>query len=379
MAVKAQELTEKAGRELISIFEYEKAAKAKLPQMIYDFYAGGSYDEITLRENHEAYDRIRLSYHILQGVGQRDLSTTVLGHKISMPIVIPPVAFQGMVCPDGEAATAKAVSKAQTLMTLSTLSNTTIEEVVKAAGSQPVFFQLYIYKDREATRELVKRAELAGAKALVLTVDAPIWGRRERDVHNHFTLPEGLFLKNLTSKMKELPKAAKDSGSGLEAYVTSYFDSNLEWKDIDWLRSITKLPLIVKGVSRADDAVRAVDHGVAAIIVSNHGGRQLDTSSATIEALPGVIDAVNGAVEVLVDGGIRRGTDVLKALAYGAKAVQIGRPVIWGLANGGADGVFNVLDLLRKEFDLAMALAGCKKVTDIKRDLIRKPGYQSPW
>ena len=215
--------------------------------------------------------------------------------------------------------------------------------MVKAASGHPVFFQLYIYKDREATRDLVQRAEAAGAQALVLTVDAPLWGRREKDVHNRFTLPEGLYLKNLTSKMKELPKAAKDAGSGLEAYVTSYFDSNLTWKDIDWLRSITKLPLIVKGVARGDDAVRAVEHGVAAIIVSNHAGRQLDTSSATIEALPEVIEAVHGAVEVIVDGGIRRGTDVLKALALGAKAVQIGRPIIWGLANGGAEGVEKVL------------------------------------
>lgn len=359
-------------KEIINLYEFEKASKAKLPQMIYDFYAGGAYDEITVRENREAYDRIRLRYRILQGVGHRDLSTTILGHKISMPIVVPPVAFQGMVCPEGEVATAKAVSKADTLMTLSTLSNTTIEDVVQAAGSQPVFFQLYIYKDREATRELVQRAEAAGAKALVLTVDAPLWGKREKDVHNRFTLPEGLMLKNLTSKMKDLPKSAKDTGSGLEAYVTSYFDSNLSWKDIEWLRSITKLPLIVKGVARGDDAIRAVEHGVAAIIVSNHAGRQLDTSPATIEVLPEVIEAVNGAVEVLVDGGIRRGTDVLKALAMGAKAVQVGRPVIWGLANGGAEGVYKTLEILRKEFDLAMALAGCKKVSDIKKDLIFK-------
>lgn len=357
-------------KKLISLFEFEKAAKEKLPQMIYDFYAGGAHDEITVRENREAYDHLRLRYRILQGVGHRDLSTTVLGYKISMPIVIPPVAFQRMAHPDGEIATAKAVSKADTLMTLSTLSNSAIEDVVQAAGSQPVFFQLYIYKDREATRDLVQRAEAAGAKALVLTVDAPLWGIREKDVHNHFTLPEGLTLQNLTSKMKELPKAAKDSGSGLESYVTSHFDSNLSWKDIDWLRSITKIPLIVKGVCRGDDAVRAVEHGVAAIIVSNHAGRQLDTSYATIEVLPEVVEAVNGAVEVLVDGGVRRGTDVLKALALGAKAVQIGRPVVWGLANGGMDGVVRTLEILRKEFDLAMALAGCKKVSDITPDLV---------
>ncbi len=356
----------------INVYEFEAAAQAKLPKMIYDFYAGGAYDGITLRENREAYDRMRLAYRILQGVGQRDLSTTVLGHKVSMPILVPPVAFQGMVTKDGEVATAQAVSKVDTIMTLSTLSNTAVEDVVKAAGGKPVFFQLYIYKDRGATRDLVQRAEAAGVKALVLTVDAPLWGKREHDVHNHFTLPKGLFLKNLTSQMKELPTAAKDSGSGLESYVTSYFDSNLSWKDIEWLRDTTKVPLIVKGVARGDDAVRAVEHGVAAIIVSNHGGRQLDTSSATIDALPGVIEAVNGAVEVLVDGGIRRGTDVLKALALGAKAVQVGRPIIWGLAHGGSEGVVQVLEILRHEFDLAMALAGCKKVGDIKEDLIRK-------
>lgn len=367
----ATTMTPQEVKELISIYEFEAAAKAKLPKMIYDFYAGGAYDEFTLRENRQAYDHIRLRYKILQGVGQRDLSTTILGHKISMPIIVPPVAFQKMVHPEGEAATAKAVHKAGTLMTLSTLSNTTIEDVVKSAQGSPVFFQLYIYKDREASKALVHRAEAAGVKALVLTVDAPVWGRREKDVHNQFTLPKGLELKNLTSQMKELPPAAQASGSGLDAYVTSYFDSNLTWKDIDWLQSITKLPLIVKGVARGDDAVRAVDHGVAAIVVSNHGGRQLDTSSATIEALEEVVEAVNGAVEVIVDGGVRRGTDVLKALALGAKAVQIGRPIIWGLANGGADGAANVLELLKKEFDLAMALAGCKKVDEIKRDLVR--------
>ena len=229
---------------------------------------------------------------------------------------------------------------------------------------------LYVFRDREISASLVQRAEAAGCKAVVLTVDVPVLGKRERDVRNRLTLPDHLSLKNLLrAGCEELPKNVADSG--LAAYVASLFDPALTWKDIEWLARLTKLPVVVKGILRADDALRAVDHGASGIIVSNHGARQLDTAPATISVLSEIVDAVAGAVEVYVDGGIRRGTDVLKAMAYGARAVFVGRPILWGLAVGGEAGVKSVLEMLRQEFDLAMALSGCPRVTDITRDLVR--------
>jgi 4-hydroxymandelate oxidase len=217
---------------------------------------------------------------------------------------------------------------------------------------------------------LVQRAEAAGCSALVLTVDAQIWGRRERDVRNRFQLPPGLSVKNLLpAGQEEFPQTMQDSG--LAAYVASLFDQTLSWKDVEWLCSLTKLPVLLKGIVHPDDARLAVEHGAAGVIVSNHGGRQLDTAPATIEALPAIVEAVGGRIEVLIDGGIRRGTDVIKALAYGAKAVAVGRPVLWGLAYDGQRGVERVLDLLRFEVDLAMGLCGCATVGEIEQDLIR--------
>jgi 4-hydroxymandelate oxidase len=255
-------------------------------------------------------------------------------------------------------------------MILSTLSNTPVEEVVSAA-SGPVWFQLYVYRDRKATEGLARRAEAAGCRALVLTVDAPLLGRRERDVRNRFHLPPGLSVANLLPEgYGGLPPAAADSG--LAAYVSSLIDPSLSWRDIAWLRSLTDLPLVIKGIVRPDDALRAAEAGAAAVVVSNHGGRQLDTAPATIEVLPEIADALAGSpVEVLVDGGVRRGTDVVKALALGARAVLVGRPILWGLATGGEDGAAWVLGLLRGELDLTMALAGTPTVADITRDLVR--------
>jgi 4-hydroxymandelate oxidase len=262
----------------------------------------------------------------------------------------------------------RAAGSSGTIMTLSTLATSSIEEVI-AASTGPVWFQLYVYKDRDVTESLVKRAEQAGCKAIVLTIDTPMLGRRERDVRNNFQLPDNLTLKNLISAgFEELPSDVQ--GSGLAAYMADLYNTSLTWKDVAWLKTVTTLPVLVKGVMRADDAVRAIDHGVDGIIVSNHGGRQLDTVPATITVLPEIIEAVKGRVEVFVDGGIRRGTDVLKALAYGARAVFIGRPILWGLAIGGESGVRNTLELLRHELDLAMVLSGCQSVQSVPRDLI---------
>ncbi|MEO8665947.1 MAG: alpha-hydroxy acid oxidase, partial [Ignavibacteria bacterium] len=283
---------------------------------------------------------------------------------------IAPTAFHKMAHSEGEAAVAKAAGDAGTIMIVSTLSNTGIEDVVKASDEKngTVWFQLYVYKDRDATRDLIKRAVAAGCKAIVLTVDAPFLGTRERDVRNKFSLPAGLSVSNLIPASKEnLPEK---NTSGITSYFAEYLDPSLSWKDIEWIRSVTSLPLIIKGIACAEDAVLAAEHGIDGIVVSNHGGRQLDTCRATIDVLPEVADAVQGKIEILLDGGIRRGTDVIKAIALGAKAVLVGRPVIWGLAVGGQNGVSEVLEILRRETDLAMALCGCDSVNKILRELI---------
>jgi len=305
---------------------------------------------------------------VLVDVSARTTRTRVLGHDVAMPVLVAPTAFHKLAHPEGERATVRAAGAAGTVMILSSLSTTAVEDVV-ASATGPVWFQLYVYRDRKATEALVARAEAAGCGAIVVTVDAPLLGTRERDVRNRFALPPGLALENLTAAgYHALPQL--ESGSGLAAYVATMLDPSLSWKEVAWLRSITRLPIALKGIVRPDDARRAVDAGIDAIVVSNHGGRQLDSSPATIDALPRVALAVNGRCEVLVDGGVRRGTDVVKALALGARAVLVGRPVLWGLAIDGARGVEQVLAMLQQEIDLAMALCGCPSVAEITRDLI---------
>ncbi|MEJ2284831.1 MAG: alpha-hydroxy acid oxidase [Desulfobacterales bacterium] len=355
-------------RDLVSVFDYEAAARKKLPKTAYDYYRSGANDELTLHENHAAYERIRLKPKVLIDTSKRDLTTTVLGQTLSMPIMVAPTAFHCMAHPEGEVATARAAGKAGALMMLSTLSTSSIEEVLPEATG-PVWFQLYVYKDREATLSLVERAVSHGCTAIALTVDAQVWGRRERDIKNRFRLPKGLSIKNLMPAGKgDFPDEKADSG--LAAYVTWQFDQTLTWKDIDWLCSKAKVPVLLKGVLHPDDARRAADHGAAGIIVSNHGARQLDTVPATIEALPDLVEAVDGKLEVLIDGGIRRGTDVFKAIALGAKAVGVGRPIIWGLAVDGEQGAKRVIDIVRKDFELTMRLCGCATLADITQDLL---------
>jgi 4-hydroxymandelate oxidase len=354
--------------QVINLFEYERLAKAHLTPMAYDYYASGAMDEITVKANHRAYDDICLRYRVLAGVGTRDTSTTVLGQRIAVPVLVAPTAFHCLAHPEGERATARGAAAVGTVYVMSSLSTTLLEEVAQTSTG-PRWFQLYVYKDRGVTRSLVERAEAAGYTALELTTDAPVWGQREADVRNHFHLPGGLTVKNLVSTGEQAMPEVRDQ-SGLAAYVARLLDDNLTWRDVEWLRSITRLPVLVKGIARGDDAHRALDSGASGIVVSNHGGRQLDTARPTIRALPEVVEAVAGRAEVLVDGGVRRGTDVLKALALGARAVQVGRPILWGLAVDGECGVRNVLDILRGEFDLAMALCGCRNRDEITRDLI---------
>lgn len=353
--------------EPINLFEYEERALQRLPRLARDYYRSGAQDELTLGRNRQAFTELALLYRVLVDVSTRDASTTVLGQSIASPIIAAPTAFHRLATPDGESATARGVRDAGTAMVLSTLSNVPIEEVV--AQNPALFFQLYVYKDRGLTRDLVHRVEAAGAKALFLTVDAPLLGTRERDERNQFQLDPDLELANVVAEARKLPQGA---GSGLARYFSSLLDPSLTWADVEWLRSISSLPVVVKGVVRADDAARAVEHGAAGVVVSNHGGRQLDTSIATIEALPAIAAAVDGRAEILLDGGVRRGTDVLKALALGARAVMLGRPILWGLAVDGAAGVTAVLQLLMAEFDQSMALSGCPDLASITPDLVRR-------
>ncbi|MCX5742928.1 MAG: alpha-hydroxy acid oxidase [Proteobacteria bacterium] len=354
--------------DVVNLADLEDIARARAPRTTWDYYAAGSDDERCLARNVAAYERVTLAYRVLAGVGTRDLATTVLGERVAMPILIAPTAFQRLAHREGELASVRAAGDAGTIFICSTLANTSIEDVV-ATSAGPVWFQLFVYRDRGATEALVRRAEAAGARALVLTVDTPLLGRRERDVRNRFALPPDLRAENLLAT-GYAPITHADGDSGLASYVAALLDPGLSWDAIGWLRSITTLPILVKGIVRPDDAARAIAEGAAGVIVSNHGGRQLDASPATIDALPRIVDAVGGRGEVLVDGGIRRGTDVVKALASGARAVLVGRPVLWGLIAGGRAGVGTALAILRRELDLAMALCGCPTVAQITRDLL---------
>jgi 4-hydroxymandelate oxidase len=353
---------------LISVADYAREARSKLAFDVCDYFEGGALDEVTLRENTAGWERLKLYYRVLAGVGKRDLTTTVLGQPISMPIVVAPTAFHKLACAEGEIAATKAAKSAGTLFILSSLSNTAMEAVFAEAAS-PRWFQLYIYKERAITLELVRRAEAAGAEAIVLTVDAPGLGTRERDTRNRFRLPDGLAVENLAPLGKgQMPEV---SGSGLAAYVLENFKADLGFDDLDWLCGSTRLPVVVKGVCRGDDARRAAEHGAKAVVVSNHGGRQLDTAPATCEVLPHVVEAAGDLCEIYVDGGIRRGSDVLKAIALGARAVLVGRPVLWGLCVAGEQGATDVLEILRRELDEAMLLCGCTTLGDIDGSLLR--------
>jgi 4-hydroxymandelate oxidase len=353
----------------INLFEYQTLASQQLSPMARDYYASGSWDEITLRDNRAAFERYKLRPRMLVDVSQRDLSTTILGQSLPLPILIAPMAFQCLAHPEGEIATAKAAAKLGSVMVLSTLATTSMEDVASVRSQTPQWFQLYVHRDRGLTRALVERAHAAGFQALCLTVDAPVLGKREKDTHNQFVLPSDMELANF-SRLAHLEISYQPGESGLFAYFLEQLNPALTWSDLEWLQSLSPLPLVVKGILRGDDAIRAVEHGAKAVMVSNHGGRQLDGAIASIDALSEVVAAVGDQVDVLVDGGIRRGTDVLKALALGAKAVLLGRPILWGLTLAGEAGVKHVLELLRDELDLAMALSGCAKLQDIDSSLV---------
>ena len=338
----------------ITVAEYEPLARARLEVGAWDYQAGGAGDEHSLADNLASWARVRLRPRVLVDVATRDLTTSAFGLDLPHPIVIAPTAAHRLSHPDAELATARGAAAAGALNTLSTIASVSLEEVAAAEPAGPRWFQLYAPADRGACRDLVDRAVAAGYRAIVLTVDLPYPGNRERDVRNGFELELGAHL----------PLDQQVDERGIIELPT------LSWDDLGWLRSVCPVPLLVKGVLRADDAVRAVDAGCDGVWVSNHGGRQLDTAISAAEALPEVAAAMGGRGLLLADGGVRRGIDVLKALALGADLVAIGRPVLWALAVDGAEGVQRVIEILRDELSLAMALAGCRSIDDVSADLV---------
>ncbi|NWU34327.1 HAOX2 oxidase, partial [Hylia prasina] len=342
---------------MVCLSDFEAYAKKYLPKIAWDYFAAGADDCTTRDENILAYKRIRFRPRMLRDVSVMDIRTKILGSEISFPVGIAPTGFHQLAWPDGEKSTARAARAMNTCYIASTYSTCTLEEISTAAPGGLRWFQLYIHRNRAASQQLVRRAEASGYQGLVLTADLPYTGKRRDDVRNGFRLPPHMKVKNLEG--------------AFEVCKMSPVDPSVNWNDIYWLRSLTRLPIIVKGILTREDAELAVGHGVQGIIVSNHGGRQLDEGPATIDALVEVVEAVRGRVEVYVDGGIRKGSDVLKALALGAKCVFIGRPALWGLAYKGEEGLQDVLRILQDEFRLSMALAGCASVSEIGQHLVQ--------
>ncbi|MDL2343481.1 alpha-hydroxy acid oxidase [Deinococcus sp. MIMF12] len=352
----------------VNLADLEALGRSRLDRNALEYYASGADDELTLRENRAAFARLKLRPRVLVDVSNVDTQTEVLGLPLRSPVGIAPSAFHGLAHPEAEVATARAAASVGSVMTLSTLSNTPIEEVAAAAGGR-FWFQLYLYTDRALSAEIVQRAEAAGARALVLTVDAPFLGRREANERHRFALPGHLSVPNAGSR-EQLAQMESESGSQLVNYFQGLIDKTFTWGDLAWLRGQTWLPVVLKGILTAEDARLAAEHGCH-VWVSNHGGRQLDTAVSSIEALPEIAEAVRGEVEVYLDGGVTRGTDVLKALALGARAVFLGRPALWGLAAGGEAGVRRTLDLLEGEVRLALALCGKQTVGQVGPELVR--------
>jgi 4-hydroxymandelate oxidase len=356
------------GTEPLNVAEFEEAARARLDPGAYAYFAGGAGDERTLRANAAAYAGWELRPRVLVDVSDVSTTTTVLGTEVSMPLLVAPTAFQRLADPEGELATARAAAAVGTVMCASTLASVTPAELAAAAPGAPQWFQLYWSPDRGFTGELVDAVVEAGFRALVLTVDLPVAGRRERDMREAFVLPDHLPVPNLPVALRR---------ADFHTALAESVDASLTWSDLEWLRSRCPLPLVIKGVQTAEDALLAAEHGAAGVVVSNHGGRQLDGVPASLDLLPEVVEAVEGKVEVLVDGGVRRGIDVLKALALGARAVLAGRAVIWGLAAGGEEGAARVLELLRAEIELGLQLLGARAPGDVTRAHVRRAAWPS--
>jgi L-lactate dehydrogenase (cytochrome) len=377
----------------INIDDLRRLAMRRLPRAVFDFADGGAEDERTLRANRLDFSKLMFRPRVLIDVSQRDQSTTILGQRVSSPLIVAPTGLAGMLWPRGEMVAARAAAKRDVIFTLSTLGACSIEEVAEASAG-PLWFQLYVMKDRDVTRRLVERARQAGYKALCLTVDLPVLGQRERDLRNGATIPPKITVRNVVDVLQRLqwlrgvwfgPKitfqnfvgssaALSDNAGTLWQYVNSLNDPSVDWDDLAWFRSLWPGPLAIKGIMTAEDARRAVSEGIEAIIVSNHGGRQLDSLPSAIEVLPEIVDAVGDRAEVILDGGVRRGTDVVKALALGARACMIGRPMLYGLGAAGQAGVERSIEILQNEIDRSLALLGRPTLADLDRTAVRAVG-----
>jgi 4-hydroxymandelate oxidase len=353
---------------LASLADFEKAARDKMSAMAYEYVSGGAGDELTLKWNQSAYTDIRLRPRVLVDVSHINTSVRLFGRELPHPILLAPTAYHKLIHPEGEIATVRGAAAARAAMIVSSFATVKFEEVARAAAGSPVWFQLYVQPDRGFTRALVQRAEVAGCEALCLTVDTPVLGARNRETRIGFSLPAGMTRANLEGLSGINPSAAHRPPEG--AIYSAVLEPRLTWKDVDWLRGFAKVPVLLKGVLDADDAKRAVEAGVAGLVVSNHGARNLDTVPATVTALPRIADVVAGRIPILIDGGIRRGTDVLKALALGASAVAIGRPYLYGLAVDGSAGVSRIVQILRTELEMAMALTGRASLAAIDRTVL---------
>ena len=350
----------------VSLGDFESLAQERMSHLAFEYVAGGAADEITLHENRAAYDRIRLRPRVLVDVSRLDTRLSLLGQELPFPILLAPTAYHRLVHEEGELATVRGAGAAGATLVVSSFATTGVEEIA-AAATGPLWFQLYVQPDRGFTRELVQRAEKAGCRALCVTVDAPVLGARNREQRLRFALPPGMERANFRGMGKAAGAAERPTERQIYSAV---LDPSLTWREIEWLQSLVRVPVLLKGILNPEDARRAVETGVAGLIVSNHGGRNLDTVPATIEALPLVVEQTAGRIPVLVDGGIRRGTDVLKALALGARAVLIGRPYLYGLGALGAEGVTRVVNVLRSEFEMAMALSGRPTLQSIDRSVL---------
>jgi isopentenyl diphosphate isomerase/L-lactate dehydrogenase-like FMN-dependent dehydrogenase len=378
-------------RKAYSVAAMRMLARRVLPRPVFDFADGGAEDERTLRRNERAFDDVQLVPQPLRGAGKRDLSVSLFGTELSLPVVIGPTGLSGLFWPGGEIAAARAAKKAGTAFCLSHASVCTIEELA-ACGAAPRWMQVFIFRDRGFTRELTERAAAAGYDALVLTIDNQLTGNRERDIRNGFTIPPRLGPVEITAMATKLPwlwrmrselkritfgnyvKLGESADlKTLAAQMPTLLDPSMSWGDVDALRQTWRGPLLLKGVLSPEEAAQAVAHGVDGLIVSNHGGRQLDGAVSSLEALPAVVAAVKGHVPVLLDGGVRRGADVVKALALGARACLIARPQLYGLAVAGEAGVAGVLDIYRREMDRVMGLCGITTIDEIGPDLLFSP------
>ncbi len=337
--------------KIINLFDFEKMAEGKMTKMAYEYVASGAADEFTVRWNRQAFDALKINPNVLNDVSKLDTTITLFGQKLAYPILIAPTAFHKIMHPEGELATAKGAGKAKAIYVVSSYTTTPLEEIKKVA-SESLWFQLYVRDDKEFTKNIVQKAEELGFRALCITVDTPVSGARNRQERVKFKLPDGLNAP----------------------YANGAFTQKmpLTWKEMEWLISFAKIPVLLKGILNPDDADKAIKIGASGIIVSNHSGRNLDTVPATIEALPRIVESVNKRIPILMDGGIRRGTDVLKAIALGANAVLVGKPVCFGLASAGAEGVTKTLEILRAEFEMAMALTGRATIASIDQSLIWK-------